>query len=472
MNIPECLNYHENSELRSKTGYYPNLSKIQINAIKELEKSLIDYGYSIDESDGEAVLLKLLRFLRARNFNVPKAYEMLKCDLEWRKKEEIKYLKYQQAEEVLKCDLSLVYKYFPTWIQGYDLQNRPIAWRQFGKFEIWNLLKITTMDRLLNFHAWESEQAIRLMLEKSEELNCNIETFMIVIDAAGWSLKLATSQAFQFINGMAVTDSAHYPERLGKLVVINAPSALAIAWRIISTFLDDVQRAKIRILSGPNDWMPVLLENIDISQIPRQYGGNAPDFTADEAISSINPPKISKNSSARNIHNFTSVETHSETIEKIKNPGVEIPVRRAIKSTNELMLDDTSSSDINNTSKSYFSHIIESIIKLDITGYFVPGNYRKISQNCPEILEHSNIDNSQKMFSSNTDHLNSSFRQCENLNDNLHHRPRLIYRDHPKILIDSSTQTFDSSFQKNKFRDDYSDFKKNLETKNSSCIIL
>ena len=136
------------------------------------------------------------------------------------------------------------------------------------------------------------------------------------------------------------------------------------------------------------------------------------------------------------------------------------------------MLDDTSSSDINNTSKSYFSHIIESIIKLDITGYFVPGNYRKISQNCPEILEHSNIENSQKMFSSNTDHLNSSFRQCENLNDNLHHRPRLIYRDHPKILIDSSTQTFDSSFQKNKFRDDYSDFKKNLETKNSSCIIL
>jgi hypothetical protein len=27
------------------------------------------------------------------------------------------------AFEVLRCDLSLVYKYFPTWIQGMQVQN-------------------------------------------------------------------------------------------------------------------------------------------------------------------------------------------------------------------------------------------------------------------------------------------------------------------------------------------------------------
>ena len=79
---------------------------------------------------------------------------------------------------------------------------------------------------------------------------------------------------------MAVTDSAYYPERLGKLVVINAPSALAIAWRIISTFLDDMQRSKIKILPcDPKVWMPALLETMDISQIPMQYGGLAEDLS-------------------------------------------------------------------------------------------------------------------------------------------------------------------------------------------------
>lgn len=61
----------------------------------------------------------------------------------------------------------------------------------------------------------------------------NIETFMLVIDAAGWHLGLGTSDAFVFIKSMATTDSDHYPERLGTLVVINAPSVLAFAWNII-----------------------------------------------------------------------------------------------------------------------------------------------------------------------------------------------------------------------------------------------
>ena len=32
---------------------------------------------------------------------------------------------------------------------------------------------------------------------------------------------------------MVSTDSDHYPERLGQLVLINAPSVLSIAWRVI-----------------------------------------------------------------------------------------------------------------------------------------------------------------------------------------------------------------------------------------------
>jgi hypothetical protein len=80
-----------------------------------------------------------------------------------------------------------------------------------GHFEIWNVLKLTTMQRLLRFHAWEAEQSIRHMRIKSAETGYNIETFVAVVDAQGWSMRLATSDAFAFIKGMATTDSDHYP---------------------------------------------------------------------------------------------------------------------------------------------------------------------------------------------------------------------------------------------------------------------
>lgn len=84
---------------------------------------------------------------------------------------------------------------------GYDKQRRPISWRKFGQFEIWSILKLTSMKQLINFHAWESEQLLRLMKDKSEETGCNIETFTVVVDAQGWALSQATSDAFTFIKG-------------------------------------------------------------------------------------------------------------------------------------------------------------------------------------------------------------------------------------------------------------------------------
>lgn len=43
--------------------------------------------------------------------------------------------------------------------------------------------------------------------------------------------------------------------------------------------------------SNQEEWLPVLLKYIDKEQIPRQYGGTAPDPVGAEAINSMNPPE-------------------------------------------------------------------------------------------------------------------------------------------------------------------------------------
>lgn len=58
------------------------------------------------------------------------------------------------------------------------------------------------MRQLINYHIWESEQLLRVMLEKSQETGMNIETFSVVVDASGWTLSQATREAYFFIKGV------------------------------------------------------------------------------------------------------------------------------------------------------------------------------------------------------------------------------------------------------------------------------
>jgi hypothetical protein len=289
--VPDTvMEYHPLSELRNKLGCYPNITKEHMAAYKELQ-ILVSNAKMDPQVYGENTFNRMFRFLRARKFDPKAAFAMMQKNDKWRKEFAGLDLRLEKAEDILNCDLAKVYEYFPTWIQGYDKQSRPISYRRFGKFEIWNILKLTTLESLVRFHAWESEQSLRLMEQKSQEIGYTIETFVIIIDALGWSLGLATSEAFAFIKSMASVDSDHYPERLGLCIIINAPSMLSFSWRVIAGFLDDVTKAKIKILgTDPNEWRPVLLSVIDEDQIPKMYGGTAPDLDGNMALLSMNPP--------------------------------------------------------------------------------------------------------------------------------------------------------------------------------------
>lgn len=139
--LPDCRHYHPSSELRTQdgtifyfcllskltkrtiihhVGYYPNISPKQLSAAAELICMIEQHGLNIN-TDGEEEFLKVLRFLRARKFNVAQAFEMLRSDIEWREQDNRLNLRRETAKEILQCDPSEVYKYFPTWIQGINI---------------------------------------------------------------------------------------------------------------------------------------------------------------------------------------------------------------------------------------------------------------------------------------------------------------------------------------------------------------
>jgi CRAL/TRIO domain len=73
---------------------------------------------------------------------------------------------------------------------------------------------------------------------------------------------------------MVAVDSDHYPERLGSVIIINAPAMLSWAWRIVQGFLADSQKAKVRIFGcDVEEWQSAIFEMINEDQIPVEYGG-------------------------------------------------------------------------------------------------------------------------------------------------------------------------------------------------------
>ena len=115
--LPCCRPYHPSSELRTQEGYYPNISPQQLRAASELLSMVKENGLNMN-TDEEDEFLKLLRFLRARKFNVLQAFAMLKNDIEWREQDNRLNLRRETARDILQCDPGEIYKYFPTWIQG------------------------------------------------------------------------------------------------------------------------------------------------------------------------------------------------------------------------------------------------------------------------------------------------------------------------------------------------------------------
>jgi hypothetical protein len=71
---------------------------------------------------------------------------------------------------------------------------------------------------------------------------------------------------------MSEINATLYPERLGRLYVVNAPIFFSAAWTMIKVWLDPRVIDKIHILGS--DYKKILLESIDHDQLPTFVGGS------------------------------------------------------------------------------------------------------------------------------------------------------------------------------------------------------
>ncbi|KAL1522570.1 hypothetical protein AB1Y20_017555 [Prymnesium parvum] len=189
--------------------------------------------------------LTALRFLRARNCNVKKAAKQYIDYRVWYVKEKVADIFDEPCDPAI--DSALDEMYCPQLLPGYDFKQRPIVLQQLGRLDFKALEKRgVTLAHISRRHIRELER-----LQKAIERSPWPERgHLSLTDVKGASVA-NFMRGWRVWKEMARIGQNYYPELLGALCLIRAPSVAT--WAVNQskkTFIDADTGSKIELHSG------------------------------------------------------------------------------------------------------------------------------------------------------------------------------------------------------------------------------
>jgi hypothetical protein len=248
------------------SGFYDQLNQTQFDALEKWKgqlksESIIDNFEIYDD-------LFLLRFLRARKFDLEKTMEMFKKFLKWRIDMHV-----DEIRETYELDnLIEVKRLYPHGYHRTDKLGRPVYIELYDKTDVNELFKITTEDKMVKYYIKQYERQMKYIFPAcSAVVQKPVEQSCTILDANGIGIFSLAGPIKGFVKLASDIGQDYYPEMLGKMTIINVGFLFRAIWSMVKGFIDPKTQSKISLLKS--NYKEELLKLIDEDKLPQFLGG-------------------------------------------------------------------------------------------------------------------------------------------------------------------------------------------------------
>lgn len=201
----------------------------------------------------------MVRFLKARDWNVAKAHKMLIDCLNWRIQNEIDNI---LSKPILPANFYRAVRDSQLiGLSGYSKEGLPVIAIGVG---------LSTFDKAsvhyyVQSHIQMNEFRDRVVLPAAtKKYGRHIGTCVKVLDMTG--LKLSALNQIKLLTVISTIDDLNYPEKTDTYFIVNVPYIFSACWKVVKPLLRERTRGKVQVLQGCG--RDELLKIMDFASLP------------------------------------------------------------------------------------------------------------------------------------------------------------------------------------------------------------
>jgi len=233
--------------------------KKTLDKFKELVADRLPHAFMKEDS-------YLIRWLRAKYFNIPDAEQALLNDVKWREDTNMDTISQEDWS-----DYDREYKYH---LESRDKEGKPVL---YVNARNWDLRKAALSGNQKRFGRYIDkglEEACGLVRELGNKYK-NVSQGILILNVDGFNLiQHGCLQCISTLLRVIVQYEAHHPGCADKLIIVNMPQAAEPILHAARAVLHpDTNKSLIIFGTNKKAWQESLREYFDEEQLPPELGG-------------------------------------------------------------------------------------------------------------------------------------------------------------------------------------------------------